>query len=296
VRRLIINADDFGLTAGVNRAIVEAHEKGVVTSATLMATGQAFDQAVALAQSRPRLAVGCHVVLVDGSPVLERARVSHLLSRRGGAANGQSHFRRTMSAFVTHALLDRRISDEIENEAKAQISKLQSAGIKVTHLDSHKHTHVFPQVLRPLLRAARACGVSAMRNPLEPVRWSQLATRPGLLSRWTQVGVLRSLAKQFRGAVREAGMATPDGTFAIVATGSLDERVLRSMLENLPEGTWELVCHPGYNDADLAKIRTRLRNSREQELRILTSESIRDLLKASGIEVISYQELAGIGG
>ena len=295
MRRLIINADDFGLTAGVNRAIVEAHENGVVTSATLMATGQAFDQAVALSQSWPKLGVGCHVVLVDGAPVLERAQVSHLLAR-GGAPNGRSHFRRTMTGFMAHALLDRRIPDEIENEAKAQISRLQSAGIKVTHLDSHKHTHVFPQVLRPLLRAARACGVRAIRNPVEPVRWSQLAARPALLSRWTQVKVLRSLAKQFRTAIREAGMASPDGTFAIVATGTLDERLLRSMLESLPEGTWELVCHPGYNDADLQSVRTRLRGSREQELRILTSESVRDLLTTKGIEAISYQELADAGG
>jgi chitin disaccharide deacetylase len=116
------------------------------------------------------------------------------------------------------------------------------------------------------------------------------------LSRWTQVKVLRSLAKQFRTAIREAGMASPDGTFAIVATGTLDERLLRSMLESLPEGTWELVCHPGYNDADLQSVRTRLRGSREQELRILTSESVRDLLTTKGIEAISYQELADAGG
>jgi len=86
-------------------------------------------------------------------------------------------------------------------------------------------------------------------------------------------------------------MATPDGTFAIVETGSLDERLLRHMLEHLPDGTWELVCHPGYNDRDLQNIHTRLRESREQELRILTSQSTRDLLSANGVEVISFREL-----
>ena len=104
------------------------------------------------------------------------------------------------------------------------------------------------------------------------------------------MGLLRSLARQFREAVQQAGIATPDGTLAIVATGALDERLLRLMVENLPEGTWELVCHPGYNDADLQGIRTRLRESREQELRILTSQSTRDLLAANGVEIVSFRE------
>ena len=107
--------------------------------------------------------------------------------------------------------------------------------------------------------------------------------------------MLRSLARQFREAVQQAGMATPDGTLAIVATGALDERLLRLMLQKLPEGTWELVCHPGYNDADLQGIRTRLRQSREQELRILTSQSTRDLLAANGVEIVSFRELAAAG-
>jgi hopanoid biosynthesis associated protein HpnK len=292
VRQLIINADDFGLTAGVNQAIVEAFERGVVTSATLMATGQAFDQAVALAQSRPKLGVGCHVVLVDGNPVLNHAQLRHLLDPRS-VTEGMPRFQRRISKFAARALLlDGQVSAEIEAEARAQISKLQSAGIKVTHLDSHKHTHVFPQVLRPLLRAAQACGVRAIRNPFEHIRASQLAARPGLWRRWTGAGVLRGLARRFREAVRHAGMITPDGSFAIVATGALDKRLLRLMVENIPEGAWELVCHPGYNDADLQRVPTRLRESREQELNLLTSPSTRDLLAMNRVELTSYREWA----
>jgi len=107
--------------------------------------------------------------------------------------------------------------------------------------------------------------------------------------------VLRGFARQFREAVQQAGIATPDGTLAIVATGTLNDRLLRLMVENLPEGTWELVCHPGYNDADLQGIQTRLRESREQELRILTSQSTRDLLAANGVEMVSFRDLAGAG-
>jgi chitin disaccharide deacetylase len=294
VRRLIINADDFGLTGGVNRAIVEGHEHGVVTSTTLMANGQAFEDAIALAQSRPRLGVGCHIVLVDGAPVLDETAVRSLLDRSSDSSSNP-RFREGIARFGALALLGRLDESEIEAEATAQIRKLQTAGVTVTHIDSHKHTHLFPRVLRPLLRAAASCGVRAIRNPFERIQGSQLAASPSLWRRWTEVGILRSLAKQFREAVQQAGISTPDGTLAIVATGSLNERLLRLMVENLPDGTWELVCHPGYNDADLQEVRTRLHESRAEELRILTSSSTRDLLAANGVEIVSFRELAVAG-
>ena len=294
MRRLIINADDFGLTPGVNRAIVEAHEHGVVSSATLMANGQAFDEAVGLARSQPRLSVGCHVVLVDGTPLLNKTQIHSLVEHASWTGSTPS-FRRGICKFAALALLGRLAPDEIEAEAKAQIGKLQSAGVAVTHLDSHKHTHLFPHVLRPLLRAAKACGIRAIRNPFERIRGAHLAARPSLYRRWTEVGILHSLAKQFRDATRQAAMIAPDGTFAIVATGALNDRLLRLIVENLPDGSWELVCHPGYYDAALQRVHTRLRQSRERELRILTSESTRELLAANGIQVISYRELVGSG-
>jgi len=260
----------------------------------LMANGQAFEDAIALAQSRPGLGVGCHVVLVDGAPLLDETAVRSLLDR-GGNRSGHPRFREGITRFGALALRGRLGENEIEAEATAQIRKLQTAGITVTHLDSHKHTHLFPRVLRPLLRAAASCGVKAIRNPFERIQGSQLAASPSLWRRWTEVAILRSLARQFREAVQQAGISTPDGTLAIAATGSLNERLLRLMVENLPDGTWELVCHPGYNDADLRRVHTRLRASREQELRILTSSSTRNLLEMNGIEIVSFREMAVAG-
>lgn len=285
MRRLIINADDFGLTSGVNRAIVEAHDHGVVSSGTLMANGHAFEEAVSLARERSRLGVGCHIVLVDGTPVLEPRQVRSLLQ-----PGEDTHFRGGIGKFGALALLARLAPDEIEAEAIAQIRKIQSAGVAITHLDSHKHTHLFPHILRPLLRAAQTCEIRAIRNPFERIQGSQLAASPSMWKRWIEVGVLHSFARQFREAVQEAGIFTPDGTLAIVATGTLNERLLRIMVENLPEGTWELVCHPGYNDADLQAVHTRLRAAREEELRILTSLATRDLMSENGIEIISFRE------
>lgn len=283
MRRLIINADDFGLTSGVNRAIVEAHTRGIVTSATLMASGAAFANAVQIAPST--LSVGCHVLLVDGQPIMNPREVPTLTNTLNG------ELEREMTSFIPRALSGRIAASEIEAEATAQIRKLQSAGVPVSHIDTHKHTHIFPQVLRPLLAAAKACGVRAIRNPYGKIAWPVIASRPRLWKRYWQTRVLNVFAEKFRRAVREAGTVTPDGSLGIVVTGALDESVFQLVLESIPEGTWELVCHPGYSDADLDKVRTRLRWSRETELRLLTSAEARQILADHEVRLISYREL-----
>jgi len=287
VKRLIINADDLGFTSGVNRAIVQAHTRGVVTSSTLMARGPAFTEAVELSKTFPRLSIGSHVVLIDGEPVLDPARIPSLTDA--------GRFREGLKAFAARALTSRIVPAEIEAEASAQIRKIQTAGITVSHFDTHKHTHLFPQVLRPLLRAAAACGVKAVRNPFGPrfpLRSSHLLARPSLWTRYAEVKVLRRFAGKFREAVDREGFATPDGTLGIEVTGTLDETLFRALAESMPEGTWEFVCHPGYNDADLRTAKTRLRESRETELRVLTLPAAREVLAEEGVELISYRELA----
>ncbi len=284
MRRLIVNADDFGLSSGVNRGIVEAHEGGIVTSATLMACGAKFQEAVDWAARRPQLSVGCHVLLVDASPVLELQQVSSLAT----VNSGTPRFRDSLLSFAGLAIAGRLDEDQIEAEITAQIGKLQAAGIRVSHLDSHKHTHVFPAVFRPMLRAAQKCGVEAVRNPFEPLLFAGTKN----WKRRFQLGMLRSFRATFRKALEESGVSTPNGCIGIVATGGLTQHTFRQLIEALPEGTWEFVCHPGYNDAELDSIKTRLRHSRERELAILTSIETRALLQRQQIELISYREFA----
>lgn len=285
MKRLIINADDFGFTSGVNRAIVEAHTHGVVTSTTLMARGPTFSEAVELSKNVPGLSVGCHVVLIDGEPVVEAARLPSLTH--------SGRFRDGLKGFATRAITARMDPAEIEAEASAQIRKIQSSGIAVSHFDTHKHTHLFPHVLRPLLRAAAGCGVTAIRNPFGPrfpLRSSRLLARPNLWTRYAEVNVLRRFAGKFREAVDREGFITPNGTLGIEVTGTLDETLFRVLAESMPEGTWEFVCHPGYNDADLQRATTRLRESRETELQVLTLPAAREVLAKQGVELISYRD------
>ncbi len=286
MRRLIVNADDFGFTSGVNRAIVEAHSRGVVTSSTLMASGPAFAEAAQLAKTIPTLSVGCHVLLIDGRPVLDPKQLPSLTIG--------PHFRNNLMTFAARAIAGRIDADEIAAEVIAQIRKIQSAGIAVSHLDTHKHTHLFPRILRPLLRAAAACGIRALRNPFGPrlpLRSSRVLSRPGLWTRYAELRVLGGFAGKFRETVDRDGFTTPDGTLGIVVTGALDENLFLAIARSIPPGTWEFVCHPGYNDADLQRAGTRLRAARETELRVLTLPASREVLLQEGIELISYRDL-----
>lgn len=260
--RLIVNADDFGLTRGVNRAIAELFDAGSLTSATLMASGPAFDDAVELARSRPGLGVGCHVVLTDGVPLSDPRSIPSLLGRDGHS------FRPSLVSFITAVMTGQVSEQEIGREAIRQIERLQQAGIPVTHLDTHKHTHIFPVVARALLYAAERTGVHAMRNPFEQPWSLDLPSTPkASRKRDLQVRLVSRLKHRFQSQpqIRSGVVRTSDGTVGISATGRLDEPTLRQVIAHLPAGTWELVCHPGYNDADLDAITTRLRQTRAVE-------------------------------
>lgn len=282
---LIVNADDFGITSGVNRAVAELHAAGVVTSATLMARAAATDEAIGIARATPSMAVGCHVVLVDGEPVLSPTRdIPHL----AGPLDGR--FRPSLMGFFHWvygfgsegnriiAIRER----EIEAETAAQIALLQNRGLHLTHIDTHKHAHMFPAVLRPVLRAAGAAGIRVVRNPFEPA-WSLRATPHAPRLRRLEVNLLRLLRRKFMQIVAEEGFSTTGGTIGVLATGALDAATLTSLLRNLSPGTWELITHPGYNDAELAQTHTRLLASRETE-----REALMTLRQLTDVELTSF--------
>jgi len=280
VGALIVNADDFGLTKGVNRAIMELHSAGLVTSTSLMARADATEEAIDFAVRTPTLGVGCHVVLVDGEPVLPPDRIPTLVDSKTGS------FPTSLATFLKRLFTGRIRTAEIEAEIIAQIASLQQRGIRLTHVDTHKHTHVFSAILRPLLRAAHSAGIRAVRNPFEP-HWSTRATRRAHWIRLAQVGALRWMEPVTRRIIEEEGLVTTNGTVAVAGTGILDTDTLRSLLRAMPAGTWELVTHPGYNDADLDHVRTRLRATRDVERAALAA--IREF---PAIELISFAGLS----
>jgi predicted glycoside hydrolase/deacetylase ChbG (UPF0249 family) len=244
-----------------------------------MARAAATDEAMELARAKPSLGVGCHVVLVDGKPVLGAQNLPTLLDLRTG------RFHPTLGVFLKLLLTGRIRSSEIEAETTAQINLLHAKGLRLTHIDTHKHAHMFPAVLRPVLRAARAAGIRAVRNPFEPA-WSRRVTHGAPWIRHAEVRLLRLLEPAFRRIVAEEGFTTTDGAIGVLATGTIDSKVVSSLLQSLPAGTWELVTHPGYNDTDLAQAHTRLLASRETE-----REALSAVEQFPGIERISFADL-----
>ncbi len=283
MKRLIVNADDFGLTPGVNRAIAELARCGALTSATLMACASATLEASELAPQLSQLGVGCHVVLVDGEPALPASDLPTLVDQSTG------RFRTSLTKFVWDLFQGRIRPEEIALEAGAQIARLRTLGITPTHIDTHKHTHIFPRVLAAVVDAATQHGITAIRNPFEP-QWSLSATPGAPILRRGQVLALNRFQPIFLTFVSRAGLATTDGTIGVLATGTLDASALASFLQNLPEGTWELVTHPGYNDAGLAAAGTRLLAERELEL-----ASLRAMPFGPDVQLIHFGHLAGGG-
>ena len=292
-----MNADDFGLAPGVNRAILELHAAEVLTSATLMAQAAATEEAVNMALAMPTLGVGCHIVLVDGSPVSDKNKIPSLVDRTTGdfllffffffffffySARSHTDFHPTLGSFLSRHFTARIRSAEVEAEAAAQIALLQSYGLRLTHIDTHKHVHMFPAILRPVIRAAKAAGIFAIRNPFEPL-WSLNATTNAPDVRRAEVILLRRFEAKFRRIVREEGLQTTDGAVGVLATGTVNIATVNTLITAMPEGTFELVSHPGYRDECLSRANTRLLESREIERNALMA--IKDF---RGVDLISF--------
>jgi chitin disaccharide deacetylase len=293
MRNLIVNADDLGWTAGVNRGIAEAHRNGIVTSTSLLANGRAFDDGVRISSELPRLGVGVHLNLSDGKPVAPTAEVKSLLNKAGEFAGGPE----ALLFRLTAKSLD---ADEVENEWDAQIRKVQAAGIHATHLDGHKHVQMLPGLFGVALRLAKKHGIAAVRVSHESSSLRAALSGGGesagvLLKQGAQARGLKLLARDAREMAEHAGVETADYFCGIAQTGVLSKKGVQQLLEKLPEGTTELMCHPGYADADLENSATRLQQSRQTELEILTDKSIRKIVADLGIRLINYEEISASG-
>jgi chitin disaccharide deacetylase len=272
MKSLIVNADDFGLTSGVNRAVIEAHETGIVTSTTIMVNMPRFEEAARLAAQRPSLGVGLHFNITQGEPVASSKAIRSLL-------NAADSFTGTSSTLACRWLAGSLRKDEVIVELRAQIEKALSAGLTLTHIDSHKHAHALPVVFDAILDAAGEYGIRAARLPAGPILTAGRSVVLNLLSRGYRS---RMKNKDFKGTDRLTG---------ITRTGLWTRSWLMNLLAGLPNGVTELFCHPGYNDDDLGRIHTRLRASREVELELLTAREVVAEVERQGIKLINFGSL-----
>lgn len=261
MKYLITNADDFGFTRDVNDGVIHAHRQGILTATTLMATGPAFDHAVALARENPSLDVGVHLVLVgsDGFP----PTVGRLIQQ---IARGRI-----------------RVYDELV----AQVRKVQAAGIRPTHLDTHKHTHLLPPVLNAVARIASEYNIPWVRRPFDfPLNGGGIPWRRQVVSR--ALGFARS---RFHGVLTRYQCRTTDHFAGFQLTGHYGASELARLIRHLPDGSTEFMCHPGFCTAELQAARTRLKDSRRRELDALTSPEVRQALSDANVKLTCYAEI-----
>jgi chitin disaccharide deacetylase len=269
VRRLIVNADDLGLHPGINAGVLRAHRDGIVTSASLSPNGAAFDDALRLIRGAPELSVGIHLTLVG------EAALAGPLPSLAPSGRLPAHF----TALFRLLLLGRVREEEIERELTAQVARAVDSGVRASHVDGHQHVHLHPVLLPIVLRVARRFGIAAVRAPVEvfPLR----GLRPALL--WF---VARRAARR----AREAGLRGPDACLGLAESGRLNERRLLALVDGLPEGTTEIVCHPGLDGVTIGEAYP-WGFLWDDETAALTSPHVRDALRRRDVRLVSYREL-----
>jgi hopanoid biosynthesis associated protein HpnK len=276
--KVIVNADDFGLAPGINRGIVEAHSEGIVTSASLMPTGDAFEEAIALSRQHADLSVGIHLTLVEGRPVLPAARIPSLVTADG-------EFVKTPGGFVKRWVLGHIRLREVQQELEAQVAKVADYGIKIDKLDSHMHLHLLPGIFQTVVKVARKHHVQGIRLPREELRWRGLSRLSGSVK---QV-VLCCLSLLQARHVRSAELFCPDYLCGVAESGQMTERVLLRTLSSLKPGVTEIMVHPGYQDSGMEGWPLSRRYRREKEVVALTSSQVKELVERLRIKLVSYR-------
>jgi hopanoid biosynthesis associated protein HpnK len=281
ILKLIVNADDFGISEKVNEGILKAHEVGILTSASIMANGAAFEHAISICRRIPSLDLGIHLTLVEEEPVIRANQVRSLVD-----ASGRLH--RHAATFTRKYFTGKIRLQEVERELEAQVRKVMSRGIKVSHLDSHQHLHMLPQVLRLTIKLAKKYGIEAIRLPHETIRPYMLRGE-GAISRALQLSILNIFCR----LGKNTNSVRIDDFVGFFFGGNLQKKNLYKILQSLPtRGTCELMCHPGLDDPDTRYGHWGYHWS--DELAALTDPQIADFLRQRGVVLISYRELAQV--
>ena len=277
--KLIVNADDLGLTERVNQGILRAHQTGIVTCASIMANGDGFEDAVARCKKLPSLDLGVHLTLVEERPCLEPDLIPTLVDSTGS-------LHRHAVTFVRKYFAGKIQLNEIRRELEAQLRKILDHGIRISHLNSHQHLHMLPKILGMTIELANEYDIAAIRVPREPMR-SYMLRGAGALPRALQLMILNGFCFLGRSRIR----LPTDHVIGFHTAGNLDKSKLQIMLQSLPrDGICELMCHPGLNEPDSRY--SHWGYHWEDELSALVDPEIREYCRQKGICLVTYRELA----
>jgi len=275
-RRLIVNGDDFGSSREVNEAVILAHRRGILTSASLMVSGAAFEHAVALAKDNPGLAVGLHLTLVDGCPVMRPVEIPHVAGNHGA-------FPSNPTRAGLYYFLNPRARGELFHEIEAQFEKFAQSGLRFSHVDAHCHLHLHPVILDAVIEIARRHGVRRMRVPADSLFSGLpfLGSAPwaggyALLFRLFTGGMKRKLHRQ--------GFVFPERVYGNLLTGKMSREYVLSLLDTVPRGCSELYFHPSLPGCEKD-------GQGARELSILMDPDVRSKIDRLGIILSTYSDL-----
>lgn len=270
--RLIVNADDFGRSHRRNLAIIEAHRQGILTSASLMPGGEAFDEAVVLAQENPRLGVGLHVTLVCGNAVLPHERIPNLTDAQGRFSNDP--VRAGFEFFFKRA-----VQSQLREEIRAQFERFAETGLTLDHVNGHLNIHLHPAVFKMLMAHAGGTGFKHFRLTRDWFWLSARMTSGQWLYRTSHAVIFTLLSQRVRPALRRAGVSHARAVFGLLQNARVTEEYLLELLPRLPAGDFELYSHPCVEEAP-------------EELAALISPKVVKRMRDLGIQAIRYQDLS----
>lgn len=274
MKRLIVTADDVGLHPGMTRGALAAHDGGIVTAVSVSPNGRDFEPAVERLRDRPKLDVGAHLSLVGERPLSPPRTIPSLVG-----ADGRLHAR--YPAFAARYALGRIRAADLETELRAQVERLLATGLRVVHLNSHQHLHLLPRVFDAVLKLAREHGIPVVRIPNEP--------EASLLPRGMQLAALNALGRRARS---RGDVVAVDRTIGVLAAGHLTAATLRICLARAGDGVTELVCHPGLDGAELARVYD-WGYGWDEETAALSDPALTALLLERGISLATFSDLIG---
>lgn len=279
---LIINGDDFGYSEAVNRAIIQAHREGALSSASLMVNERAADQAVEMARVNPSLAVGLHLVLALGRAALPHSEISHITDAQGNFTN--SPFRAGIQYYFSRAA--RR---ELRREMRAQFERFAATGLPFSHVDGHTHLHQHPVVFNELIELCEEFGVKRVRIVKGEMRLGLKLDRKNLPIKLVWGVVFNLLGGWCKRRLRGRGFVQPEKVYGLLQSGDMNEDYLLGLIERMEKTDSEIYSHPLAFDADEAAKREN--PGGERELKALLSPRLRAAIENAGFELATYEEL-----
>jgi hopanoid biosynthesis associated protein HpnK len=270
-RRLIVNADDFGRSHSINLAVAQAHDGGVLTTASLMVNEEGFEEAVALSRQRPRLGVGLHLALICGHSALAPEEIA-------GLVDPQRRFSDNPVAVGFRYYLNRKLVPQLQAEIEAQFKKFQATGLRLDHVNGHLHLHLHPVVFRILRARAKEWGLTHLRLTCEPFWMNTRLARGRWLYRIGHALIHRRLSAEARGELKRLGIKHTQRVFGLLQDSRVDEEYVLKLLRALPPGDSELYSHPSLDQF-------------RHEFDALVSPRVKALVQSLGIPLIRYQDL-----